>query len=244
METMEKVQERIQKLFRLSSSPNENEAQEALLKAQELMAKHKLTRQELGEKPSSRVVELRTDITYTARSSFWMVMLSQVIASNHCCKLFQSHFKGKQTYQIAFCGMQEDAATCAALLRYAVDTVTVHIQKRTRISPTPRSAEPPPTAMRLDSLKGLPLNTRNKRRLMPNMQWFCSFRRLWRITWQRRNFKKKPVLSCPSAATKDTIWQVMRMAHNSTPMISCRKMQMLSGRIAAAEQHQKEDSSL
>ena len=135
METMEKVQERIQKLFRLSSSPNENEAQEALLKAQELMAKHNLTRQELGEKPSSRVVELRTDITYTARSSFWMVMLSQVIASNHCCKLFQSHFKGKQTYQIAFCGMQEDAATCAALLRYAVDTVTVHIQKRTRDIP-------------------------------------------------------------------------------------------------------------
>ena len=37
------IKDRIQKLLALSVNPNENEAKAALLKAQELMAKHKLS---------------------------------------------------------------------------------------------------------------------------------------------------------------------------------------------------------
>lgn len=40
---MSTVKEEIAKLLALSSSPNEKETQEALLKARELMAKHKLS---------------------------------------------------------------------------------------------------------------------------------------------------------------------------------------------------------
>ena len=49
------IKDRIQKLLALSVNPNENEAKAALLKAQELMAKHKLSMADFETAPESEV---------------------------------------------------------------------------------------------------------------------------------------------------------------------------------------------
>lgn len=53
---MSEIKKKIAKLLALSSSPNEKEAQEALLKARELMAKHKLSPEECQQGSSAKVV--------------------------------------------------------------------------------------------------------------------------------------------------------------------------------------------
>ena len=53
---MSAIKDKIAKLLALAASPNEKEAQEALLKARELMAKHKLRPEECQEKQSVKVV--------------------------------------------------------------------------------------------------------------------------------------------------------------------------------------------
>ena len=54
---MADIREKIAKLLALATSPNEQEAREALLKARELMAKHKLQPEECREKQSVKVVK-------------------------------------------------------------------------------------------------------------------------------------------------------------------------------------------
>ena len=56
------IKDRIQKLLALSVNPNENEAKAALLKAQELMAKHKLSMADFETAPESEVVQYNTGI--------------------------------------------------------------------------------------------------------------------------------------------------------------------------------------
>ena len=55
--------EKIRRLLALAESPNEHEAKSALLKARELMAKHKLTEAELVDVKKQTVEKVLTDIT-------------------------------------------------------------------------------------------------------------------------------------------------------------------------------------
>lgn len=52
------IKGKIRHLLALAESPNENEARAALLKARELMARHKLTEAELGEAERQAVRKL------------------------------------------------------------------------------------------------------------------------------------------------------------------------------------------
>lgn len=56
------IKDRIQKLLALSVNPNENEAKAALLKAQELMAKHKLSMADFEAASESEVGQYNTGI--------------------------------------------------------------------------------------------------------------------------------------------------------------------------------------
>ena len=57
-ESENKIIDKIEKLLALSSSSNENEARDAMTKAQELMAKYEIKREQLkdGEQEERRVV--------------------------------------------------------------------------------------------------------------------------------------------------------------------------------------------
>ena len=82
---------KIKKLLALAESPVEAEAQAALLKARELMAKHKLSERDLKDVGKREVRDVELEITCSKRRDPWIVNLSGVIAENYCCQGYRRH---------------------------------------------------------------------------------------------------------------------------------------------------------
>lgn len=111
----QKIIERIEKLFSLSKSANEHEAQSALLKAQELLAKHKLSMAdiELGNKSIEEVVH--DVVAVNLRSCGWKLSLANVIADNLSCYAW-----GIGSSYITFLGNESDVDICKITFDFAV----------------------------------------------------------------------------------------------------------------------------
>lgn len=114
-----KIIEKIEKLLALSDSDNENEARSAMLKAQELMAKHKINEDQIG----SRENEGRP-VIYLSTGPFrddWINMVASVIAENFRCRCITvAGYKTGGTFRIRFYGYEEDAEICINIFNYAV----------------------------------------------------------------------------------------------------------------------------
>ena len=76
------IEKKIRKLLALSESPNEFEAQAALLKARQLMAEYKLTEAELHE-GNKKVKTIKTSISCTKQTNFWIFTLSTAVSYTH-----------------------------------------------------------------------------------------------------------------------------------------------------------------
>ena len=107
------IKGKIRHLLALAESPNENEARAALLKARELMARHKLTEAELGE---------------AERQAVRNTLTSAVIGESYCCKGYRTHTKGRQTQTIGFIGLEDDVEICVAIFKYAVDCIRAGVK--------------------------------------------------------------------------------------------------------------------
>lgn len=123
---VERIQKKISKLLALSQSPNENEAQVALLKARALMAQYKL-RPEVRE--ASKVVEESIGIVFTWTSEPWVPSLCRTVATNYCCRVILSHQRGKRTYEIYLVGLSDDFEICRAAVQYAVQCARFGAEK-------------------------------------------------------------------------------------------------------------------
>ena len=119
---------KIKKLLALAESPNEHEAKAALLKARELMARYKLTEQEINNAGRKTVKNIRTNVVYSKRKNPWTANLSAIIGENYCCKSYSEHVYRKQTQNIGFIGLADDAEICMAIFEYAVDCVLSKIK--------------------------------------------------------------------------------------------------------------------
>lgn len=126
---MADIQEKIRKLLALADSPNEHEAQLAMLKAQELLLKYKLSEADVWDAAKLKTKDIRTGITCSKRRDPWIAELAATVAKNYCCQGYRVHTSGKQTQGIGFIGLEEDAEVCAAVFRYAVDCVQAEIGK-------------------------------------------------------------------------------------------------------------------
>lgn len=131
--TLSRVKEKIRALLAMSASSNDCEAQAAILKVREMMAKYKLSEMEINEREKQEIVELDTGISFSSRNKPWIFLLAQLIAQKHCCQDFFFRQAGKQTKTIGFLGFADDAEICDSVLQYAVDCATQelkNIQKR------------------------------------------------------------------------------------------------------------------
>lgn len=115
--------EKIRGLLALAESPNEHEARSALLKARELMAKYKISESQIGERGSEEVIREVTGVTYSLRRDPWMSDLATCIAENHCCRDFHRRKKKKQTLEVGFIGLSDDARMCIEIFKYAAECV-------------------------------------------------------------------------------------------------------------------------
>lgn len=133
---MATVKEKIKKLLSLATSPNENEAKAALLKAKELMAKNKLSEEDFRDADSMELAHIVCDsIRWTTDSGdIWMVILCEIISEEHMCVASWSVEKGKRTHTLVITGIKEDAEICKEVIEYAVGFVKGQIKILTRRS--------------------------------------------------------------------------------------------------------------
>lgn len=121
-----KLLEKIQKLLALSESSNIYEAESAMLKAQELLAKHKLSLQEVKTYKvfSGDIKEKKSNVTFTKGK--WKSRLAETIAVNFGCYHF---FKTRHTHTITFFGREEDVIVCNIVLEYAVSIIAKEVKR-------------------------------------------------------------------------------------------------------------------
>ena len=120
---MSAIKDKIAKLLALAASPNEKEAQEALLKARELMAKHKLRPEECQEKQSVKVVKQTVGMECTQMTDTWVPELAAIIGERYCCKAYRQHVKGAKKVTMGFVGLEDDFEVCRRVYLYACQCV-------------------------------------------------------------------------------------------------------------------------
>lgn len=122
---MADVKEKIAMLLNLASNnPSENEARAALLKARELMAKHKLRPEECQKTDKVKVIREVLGVTCTALTNPWVVSLSAVIAEHYCCCAYRTHQRGCRTQAVGMVGLEDDFEIAKRIFLYAYDCVT------------------------------------------------------------------------------------------------------------------------
>lgn len=124
MATTSTINEKIAHLLALASNnPSEAEAKAALLKARELMAKHKLRPEDCKKSENVRVIRELVGVECTAMTNPWAVSLSAVIAEHYCCCSYRNRYTGRKVNTIGFVGLEDDFEICKRVFLYAYDCV-------------------------------------------------------------------------------------------------------------------------
>lgn len=121
-ESENKIIDKIEKLLALAGSDNENEAKAAMTKAQELMAKYEIKREQLSDGQE----EDRPVVHYTSQPlrDDWCQMVASVIAENFRCRSIISRRRGSGgAYRLKFFGYDEDAEICINIFNYALTVI-------------------------------------------------------------------------------------------------------------------------
>ena len=140
---MASVREKIEKLLALATSPNENEAKSALLKAKKLMMDHKISEAEVQGLNKQELVHLQCDdIRWTTDSGeIWVTNLADLIADNHLCVCSWLTEKGRRTHILTIHGLKSDADLCKSVIEYAVGFVRsrIKVEQRRRVTSDPKA---------------------------------------------------------------------------------------------------------
>lgn len=137
------IRDKVKKLLSLATSPNENEAKAALLKAKKLMMEHKISEAEVQGVDEQELTHLQCEeISWTTDSGeIWMVDLTNLIADNHLCACSWSTYRGRRTHMLEITGLKQDAELCREVIKYAVGFVRsrIKIEQRRRSSSDPKA---------------------------------------------------------------------------------------------------------
>lgn len=133
------IKEKIKKLLALSASPNENEAKAALLKAKELMAKHKMTEDDFVNK-ESKLTNLECDVKWTTDSGdIWVNTLCAMLCENYLCTASWTTPYKTRTHILVITGLEEDVELCKTVVEYAVGFVRGAIKELQKKSKNPKT---------------------------------------------------------------------------------------------------------
>lgn len=137
------IRDKIKKLLALATSPNENEAKAALLKAKKLMMEHKISETEVQGLEEQKLIHLQCDgIRWTTDSGeIWITSLVNLIADNHLCSCSWMTRKGTRTHILYIHGLGTDVELCKSVIEYAVGFVRgrIKIEQRRRVTSDPKA---------------------------------------------------------------------------------------------------------
>lgn len=125
---METVLRMVQKALNLAeNNPNPEEAQTAMLKAQELMAKYNLTMSDFGgTEERQKNVDDSIVAGLSSQLNWWERHLGRIIAENFRCRNYLSTYKGEKV--LRFIGLQEDVELAVQVFDFAVYNINYHSQ--------------------------------------------------------------------------------------------------------------------
>ncbi|MCR5791377.1 MAG: hypothetical protein K6G83_15950 [Lachnospiraceae bacterium] len=67
--------------------------------------------------------KIKLNKEFGARRNPWTVHLAAIIGAHYCCQSYRQHRKGRQTNNICFVGLDEDAEVCTEIFKYAYNYV-------------------------------------------------------------------------------------------------------------------------
>lgn len=133
---MADIRDKIAGLLNLAgNNPNENEVKAALLKARELMAKHKLRPEDCVKSENTKVVRELVGVSCTAMTNPWACSLSVVIAEHYCCQAYRNRVGGQRTVTIGLVGLEDDFEIAKRIFLYAYDCVISAIKHNIKKDP-------------------------------------------------------------------------------------------------------------
>lgn len=113
---------KIKKLLALGKSTNENEAHNAILKAQSLMAKNKITELDVESYTNTniKIEDFKTKEKF--RGNSWKSNLAGVIADNFSCFLY-FNTGNRKVHTVCFYGKEDDVIICNIMFDYALKCI-------------------------------------------------------------------------------------------------------------------------
>lgn len=137
------IKDKIKKLLALATSPNENEAKAALLRAKKLMMDYKVSEAEVQGLNEQELIHLQCDnVRWTTDSGeIWITSLVDLIADNHLCSCSWMTRKGTRTHILYIHGLGTDVELCKSVIEYAVGFVRgrIKIEQRRRTTSDPKA---------------------------------------------------------------------------------------------------------
>lgn len=123
----EKIISRIEKLLALAgNNPSAEEAQEAMMKAQEMMAKYNLDLSQI-KNPSPENKEAVHDYVKGYYNTAWALSLARVICDNFRCNLLRA-----SGYGLVIIGLKEDVEICKTVFLFAANVLDKNMAKLRR----------------------------------------------------------------------------------------------------------------
>lgn len=113
------VADRIRKLLALSRSPVESEAQLALTKARELMAKYKIHEADIEDK-DTEIVWHWTEFSYTTLTDGWLGHVASVIATSFGCGMVVHLPPRKKRRSVVLVGTKAEVNAVSEAISYAL----------------------------------------------------------------------------------------------------------------------------
>lgn len=128
----EKAIERVRKILAVARETTyAGEAQQALLRAQELLMRHGLSESEVELLAETEDMQAVTHVTVDelGKKVDWRGRLASTIAENFRCTCYYSRPRAERRIRLRFVGLESDAAIAAEVYKSAIEAIT-HLAKR------------------------------------------------------------------------------------------------------------------
>lgn len=120
MADRESMKEKIQKLLNLASNnPSEEEAQQAMLRAKELMLKYRIEDGDLEDAGKQVVNEVDTEVCCTTVVDPWIAQLAKCIALNYRCECFMRKRGRSHQQRMIIIGLGDEPEVAKSIFLYA-----------------------------------------------------------------------------------------------------------------------------
>lgn len=120
MADMKKIKHKIQALLDLAgNNPSEEEAQAAMLKAQQLMLRYRIEEGDLEDPEKQVVNEIDTDVTCTSIVDPWIAHLCKCIAQNYRCECFMRQRNRSKQKRMIIIGLGDEPEVARSVFMYA-----------------------------------------------------------------------------------------------------------------------------